>query len=235
MSRQWFITDIHGEYAGILRLLEFVRFDPSADRIVFGGDLVGRGPDSGPVLREVRRLQRLHPESVRAVAGNHEEMMLGYFRDGDALWLHHGGREALRSFREEFPDPETLNEHVDWAAGLPLVIGDDEYVYAHAGIEPDKELAAQSREIVWMEEDVLYGYPRSELLRATGGRPVVHGHTPCEFIYFDGVRLNGDLGAHTYSVREEQALGLIDLAHLEYYVYKLHSRRIEKRRIQTFG
>ena len=54
--RKLFMTDIHGEYDGMMRLLERARFEPGADRLVVGGDIVSRGPDSGRALQAVRRL-----------------------------------------------------------------------------------------------------------------------------------------------------------------------------------
>lgn len=235
MVRKLFMTDIHGEYDGMMKLLEHARFDPAADRLVIGGDMVSRGPDSGAVLRELRRLALEYPGQVTVLAGNHEEMMTAYVRGQSELWLRHAGRHTVPKLSKTFGAAEELQIHLDWAASLPLLHEDDEYVYTHAGLVPSASLQDQDREILWMTESDFYAYSRQQVLNCTGGRTVVHGHTPCEYIYSDGARVNCDLGAHSYSVAEEQALALVDLTGRQYDVYKLYSRRIMTRKIGYFA
>lgn len=84
---------------------------------------------------------------------------------------------------------------------------------------------------MWMDEAEFYSIPKASLLRHTGGRPVIHGHTPVERIYCDGARLNADLGSNTYAIAEERGLALVELEQMVYYAYKPFTGKIEKRSI----
>ncbi|MDF2922739.1 MAG: serine/threonine protein phosphatase [Paenibacillaceae bacterium] len=230
---KFFMTDIHGEYKGMELLLKQARVDYSKDRLIVGGDMINRGKESAKVVRKLRKLAAAHPDRVQVLGGNHEEMVRDYYGSGDKLWLSHGGRETLKDFEKTFSKTE-MEEQIQWLCNLPLIYEDEEFVYTHAGLNPSEPLDKQSREILWMTEAEFYTISRESLLALTHSKPVVHGHTPVERIYYDGVRLNGDLGSHTYSVREERGLALVNLTRMTYSVYKQHSGRIEERRIIRF-
>ncbi|NGZ74933.1 metallophosphoesterase [Saccharibacillus alkalitolerans] len=231
-ERKLFVTDIHGEYRGLIELLREMDYDAFNDRLTVGGDLIDRGPDSALVVRYLRTLQLTHPERVTVLTGNHEEMLKWYRADKSKMWLIHGGAEALASFERTFEDDAESRENLDWLLTLPMVAEDDEYVYTHAGFVPDQPLYEQSRDILWMSENEFYAYSRESVLQATGGRTVVHGHTPCEFICFDGARLNCDLGSHTYAIEESRGLALVDLTGREYAVYNCGSGAVTRRRLR---
>lgn len=229
--RKLYMTDIHGEYAGMQQLLDYASYIPAVDQLVIGGDMVSRGKDSGPVLKEVRRLSLLYPNQVKIVIGNHEEMMGWHYEGKSKIWLSHAGNETIRSIKQTFNRENELQDLLKWTNTLPLIVEDEEYIYTHAGINPYVALEEQDREILWMSEFDFYSYPRPVILECTGGKPIIHGHTPCEFIYFDGARMNCDLGAHTYAIEEERALGLVDLSNRIYYVYKTATGKILERKI----
>ncbi|MDN4095614.1 MULTISPECIES: metallophosphoesterase family protein [Brevibacillus] len=228
---KFFMTDIHGDLKGMKLLLKHVEVDLTKDQLVFGGDMINRGKESAGVVKEVKALMEKHPENVHAVIGNHEEMMSWYYERGDRLWQNHGGHETIQSFQKTFPDEKSRQEHIEWVCSLPLLYEDDEFIYTHAGLNPYEPLDSQKREILWMEEMDFYSYPKGMLLSATFGKPVVHGHTPIERIYFDGARMNCDMGSNTYMIEEERGLGLVNLSEMIYWVYKPAQKKIEKRRI----
>ncbi|MCM3624342.1 serine/threonine protein phosphatase [Brevibacillus borstelensis] len=230
-AMKYFITDIHGDCKGLKLLLKHAGVDFSKDQLVFGGDMINRGRDSAGVVKEVKALMEKYPENVHAVIGNHEEMMSWYYERGDRLWLSHGGRETMQSFQRTFPTEEVRQEHITWACSLPLYYEDDEFIYTHAGLNPHESLERQSREILWMEELDFYSIPKDLLLTATLGKPIVHGHTPVERIYFDGARLNCDMGSNTYIIEEERGLGLVCLSEMTYWVYKPALKKIVKRKV----
>ncbi|MEI0738854.1 metallophosphoesterase family protein [Paenibacillus sp. JTLBN-2024] len=227
---KYFITDIHGDFKGMQLLLKHAGVDLSKDQLVFGGDMIDRGKESAEVVKAIKSLVDSYP-NVHAIIGNHEEMMGDYFRNGDRLWMSHGGQETLRSLKKLFPDEIERNTFINWATSLPLLFEDNEFVYTHAGLNPYEPLDKQSREILWMPESDFYTIPGDALLTLTHNKPIIHGHTPVEYIYFDNVRLNGDLGSNTYSIEGERALGLVNLTEMVYYVYKQAEKKIEERKI----
>ncbi len=227
---KFFMTDIHGDYYGLELLLKHAKIDFSKDQLVFGGDMINRGKESARVVKLIKELTDAHPHNVHVVTGNHEEMMGDYFRRGDKLWLRHGGKETLLNFEKIFSKAE-MEEHKEWIMNLPLVFEDDEFVYTHAGLNPNELLHSQSRDILWMSEYDFYSIPKSALLNLTHNKPIIHGHTPVERIYFDGARLNADMGSNTYSVEEERGLGLVNLTEMYYWVYKQSSKKMEMRKV----
>ncbi|QCT01472.1 metallophosphoesterase [Paenibacillus algicola] len=231
---KYFITDIHGEYNGLELLLKHAEIDFPKDQLVFGGDYINRGKQSGKVIRRVKELTQAYPNNVVALIGNHEEMMRDYYRSGDKLWQNHGGRETNIDFEKTFTNEEVRKEHIDWACNLPLVYEDDEFVYTHAGLNPFEPLEKQSREILWMSEFDFYNIPKEPLQTVTMHKPIIHGHTPVERISFDGIRLNADLGSNTYVIEEERGLGLVNLTEMTYLVYQQSQKKIEKREIARF-
>jgi len=112
-----------------------------------------------------------------------------------------------------------------------LLYEDDEFVYTHAGLNPHELLHQQNRSILWMSESDFYSIPKSILQRLTDNKPIAHGHTPVERIYFDGVRLNCDMGSNTYSIKEERGLGLVNVRELTYIVYKTALKKMETRNV----
>ncbi|MBN2982366.1 MULTISPECIES: metallophosphoesterase [Cohnella] len=230
---KYFITDLHGEYNGLEILLKHAEIDFAKDQVVFGGDYINRGKQSGNVIKRIKMLSQAYPQNVVALIGNHEEMARDYYLSGDKLWLSHGGRETLRDFEKTFSGAE-LKEHVEWVCNLPMVYEDEEFIYTHAGLNPYEPLDKQSREILWMPESDFYSISKEHLFSLTRNKPVIHGHTPVERIYFDGGRLNCDLGSHTYFIEEERGLALVDLSRMTYFVYKQFTGKVEKRKISRF-
>jgi bis(5'-nucleosyl)-tetraphosphatase (symmetrical) len=131
--RRIFIGDVQGCRTELERLLERVRFDPSADRLHPVGDLVNRGPDSLGALR------LLHDLDAHAVLGNHDLHLLHVasgrrkLRTGDTL-------DALLAA----PERAAL---LRWLAAQPFLRVHADLYCVHAGLhprwaDPSAELAA---------------------------------------------------------------------------------------------
>ncbi len=71
------VGDIHGCFDLVLRAMDKVAFDQSRDRILSVGDLIDRGPGSARCVRF------LSHDWVVAVRGNHEDMLLQAYADGE--------------------------------------------------------------------------------------------------------------------------------------------------------
>ncbi|MCM3005438.1 metallophosphoesterase [Priestia koreensis] len=219
--RKFVISDIHGSYREMMQLFEHAAFDPETDQLVVVGDMMNRGPDSGPVLKEIKRLHETY-ENVHVTIGNHEEMMLWYIGNILDMWLQFGAKEAADSINETFSEPGEVADLLEWLRTLPMRWDDDEYVYSHAGFEIP--YGDTNRENLWMKRKDLYRYSKQQILDETGGKTLVHGHTPIAAVTFDGARLAIDLGAQVVSKRPK--LALVELTEFVAHVYDFDQEMI---------
>lgn len=171
------IGDIHGCHRALLDILRQCRdyTQGQTHRLVFIGDYVDRGPDSGAVIATLRDLEQRHaPDMVVCLLGNHEQMMLDAVDTGDPMnWLFNGGGETLQSYGVR--NPKSLpQEDVAWIRDLPLSFDDGKRFFVHAGVDPDHPLDRQAREaLLWIRGP----FHRSN---KDYGRLIIHGHTPME-------------------------------------------------------
>ncbi len=178
------IGDVHG----CLEQLQLLEAEIAADGadiegekwLVTLGDHVDRGPDSAGVIEHVMGPA---PAGFRrfSLLGNHEVMLLDFFRDPDAhaYWLDEGGTQTLGSYDAGFnlTTPSRITDwvpprHLDFMATLPVYLSLPGWLFVHAGIRPGVPLGLQTDEdLTWIRAPFL----TSQL---TGGLRVVHGHTP---------------------------------------------------------
>lgn len=219
------IGDIHGYDSHFERLIDRIRIDAEQTgekpRIVLLGDYIDRGPASRQVLERILRLEAAPWCDLVALKGNHEDALLRFLDEpefGDT-WRTWGGAATLASYGVAMPfltnTIETWQEvsvafaativpaHRAMLERLPAIYQADDYLFVHAGVDPDRLLTEQGPE-TWM-------YIRGRFLRAEKACDyvVVHGHTPEDEpsntpwrvgvdtgIYFNGVltavRLHGE-------------------------------------------
>ncbi|MFT5454422.1 MAG: hypothetical protein ACI9K2_000899 [Myxococcota bacterium] len=133
------IGDVHGEIDGLVRLLWRLGVDVerrTADRaLVFVGDLVDRGPDSGAVVELVQGL--VEAGIAFCVAGNHElNLLQGDAKEGNGWFLGHDDGYAPLS-RRPFPskpvtDSDDRSAILEFLATLPVVLERDDLRVVHA-------------------------------------------------------------------------------------------------------
>jgi hypothetical protein len=127
------IGDVHGCLDELLALLDVVQYHQGADRLVFVGDLVDRGPDSIGVVRFVRQL------GVECVLGNHEEKHVRWAKR-EANYRATGKPNPMRPFSPELREMNeqfVAEDHIGWLAALPLYLRlDPRWVVVHAGFQP---------------------------------------------------------------------------------------------------
>lgn len=157
------IGDVQGCYPELQRLLEKLRFDPTADRLWFCGDLVNRGGQSLATLRLIHELR----ESSTITLGNHDLSLLAIaLRKPDAQSrVNPELREVL--FAEDAP---VLFE---WLRSQKLLHHDEAlgWTMVHAGLAPGWTLRQAQRSAQEIERELSSPrYPR--LLRNLfGNRP----------------------------------------------------------------
>jgi len=173
-TRTIVIGDIHGCLEELQDLLSATGAAP-ADQLICVGDLLGKGPDSGGVLRWAKGTPNL-----RCVLGNHEDRLLRAWRAGKTPDEKSSDTETARQLGASF------GEAMQFVSEWPLFIEEDDFIVVHAGLDPKiAQLDRQSRETLltirtlqdgktpWYEEYsgkklVLFGHwPRPAPVRRT--------------------------------------------------------------------
>ena len=123
------IGDLQGCYDPLRRLLDYISFDPAADRVWFVGDLVNRGPASLEVLRFVKSLGA----AATVVLGNHDLHLVmqaaGY------------GRASKEDTLTEVLGAPDRDELLAWLRARPLVHVEGDWAMVHAGLLPSWTVA----------------------------------------------------------------------------------------------
>ncbi|MFA6219277.1 MAG: metallophosphoesterase family protein [Erythrobacter sp.] len=207
-ERYYVIGDVHGRLDLFDALVAAIEADDAAlpamqTTVVFLGDLIDRGPNSAAVIDRARAWTKLR--KVRFIAGNHEEMFLQSFEDKEMLrhFIKHGGRETILSYgikRKRYNELTVKDlqyemdalvpvRHRKFLAGFEDMIVAGDYVFVHAGINPQRSIEEQKQsDLRWIRERFLkHSAPLSHV--------VVHGHTIFEQVEATEHRIGIDTGA----------------------------------------
>lgn len=218
-ERIYAVGDIHGRLDLFEQLILEIEADDSARNsanttIILLGDLVDRGPESSGVVEAA--IQLGSRRSVRALCGNHEEMLLKSLEDVKHMraYLNHGGRETVLSYLKH-PDEysrltfdeliqnllEVLPEdHLKFFQALENKVVFGDYLFVHAGVRPGIAIDDQSlSDLRWIREPFLSSDQPC-------GYCVIHGHTISDEPEVRSGRIGIDTGA--YQSGRLTALGL---------------------------
>ena len=179
------VGDVHGMRAELDRLLEMIDADqPGRDKVVvFLGDFVNRGPASRQVIERLIEGPRAAGQKWLFLRGNHDQMLLDALSGGSerdfAELMRKGGAETLASYGLRRKDATLTRarravpaEHLRFLANLSYCHAAGGYFFVHAGVDPDRPLAAQSPK-------TMLTIRRPFLRKAHRlGCTVVHGHSP---------------------------------------------------------
>jgi len=191
------IGDIHGCAARLRDLLYRLPYEPGRDRLVFLGDYINRGPDTAGVLDLLCGLKERDPDLI-ALLGNHEYLLLEYHRSGDPALLPYlrkmGIDATLKSYGMhtafslqslDFLPPT----HLAFLTGLRLYWETGEYIFVHAGLEPDRALAEQ--------DATSFCETRGNFISGNFdlGKKVIFGHNEFELPLVTATRIGIDTGA----------------------------------------
>ena len=175
---RYVISDIHGEYALFMRLLEKIKFS-DGDVIYVCGDMVDKGTESVRLLKTL-----LHMPNAHCILGNHEYGFLAYY------WAvmknspsDFGG--VLADLKRWFPfDGDLLDwDIVDRLERLPLYMEEEQFICVHAGLPLDDDdrivPPALVRDMVMLEDRT---FMRPEVV-PKGSKCMFFGHTPTRNLY----------------------------------------------------
>jgi serine/threonine protein phosphatase 1 len=186
------IGDIHGRRDLLAGALDALRdaaraATASGQRVsaVFLGDYIDRGPASRGVIEDLMAFEAEAPCEIIFLRGNHEQVLLDVARGRDPGrgWLKHGGFATLESYGAALPPGEPRGElqpvvraavpasHLNFLNRTKLMARFGDYLFAHAGLRPDRLIQEQSpADLLWFR----YYDDETPLHSAT----VVHGHSP---------------------------------------------------------
>lgn len=186
------ISDIHGEYQRLIKLLKKIDFNDS-DMLYLLGDMIDRGNKSLKILQFAMQHQ-----NVIALMGNHEYMAiqpLNWLSSNDISqlknmsadltkdfveWLNIGGQSTMTEFQALTHDEQEnilqyLNELLPYKE---LTVSGQQFVLVHAGIDnfsKTKDLAEYNI------EELIFDKP-SYYLKYFDDKYLVTGHTPTRYI-----------------------------------------------------
>jgi bis(5'-nucleosyl)-tetraphosphatase (symmetrical) len=123
--------DIHGCLDELMISLEQLKFDPAQDRLIFAGDLIDRGPDSGGVVNFAKNHE--------AVCGNHDDKHIRYHKHA-----------LIKRENPHYKNPVNLSEDkrrthsqlsdddLQWLGSLPkkIYLEKEHILVVHAGVLP---------------------------------------------------------------------------------------------------
>lgn len=206
------IGDIHGRADLLERKLARIKADPVTPHqkktVVYLGDLVDRGLKSREVIDLILAHEAQDLDQVWLM-GNHEEFMVRFLAEPENSmeWLTYGGAETLLSYNISvaagaFNAKKAIKAAEDLQAAMQdaghdrffarfqdsFELGD--YLFVHAGIDPEKPIAGQGPEILrWIREPFLS-------FSGTLPKVVVHGHTVTDEPTVRNHRIGLDTGAY---------------------------------------
>ena len=210
------IGDIHGSLNELTslhkKILTHDKFDVKNDLIIYLGDYIDRGKNSKEVINQILKLKNNKIKTVNLM-GNHDEFMIDFLfnnKNNIENWLNFGLDQTLRSYgievvdfiKDGFGDDiidqlrntllSTMNEeHINFFKSLELSFSSENYLFVHAGIDPNKKLEDQTKEnFLWSRSKSFFDKDfKSEKI-------IVHGHTPEENIINNLFRINIDSGCY---------------------------------------
>jgi bis(5'-nucleosyl)-tetraphosphatase (symmetrical) len=147
------IGDVQGCYEPLQRLIQYIRFDPSVDRLWFVGDLVNRGPDSLSVLRLIKQLG----ERAVVVLGNHDLFLLAV-AEGIAT-------PRLEDTLQIVLDAPDRDELLSWLRQQRLLYREGPFAMVHAGLLPQWSIA-EAEQLACEVETGLQGPTYRDILNA---------------------------------------------------------------------
>jgi serine/threonine protein phosphatase 1 len=142
MDKHFFII---GDVHGCLKTLEEVisHWDHEREILIQLGDLIDRGAYSPQTVRYCIELERRHPDSVKFLRGNHEQMLLDFYNDISTSWLANGGRDTLHQFVKA--DLE-IREFLPWIDKRHFYYETDHVFISHAGLAKELNKAIDPRD-----------------------------------------------------------------------------------------
>ena len=209
------IGDIHGCLKQLVtlqdKIFSYPKYNKDEDLLLYLGDYIDRGLGSKDVINHILQLQT---EGIKSIflMGNHEQFMIDFlFNKINNLsnWLMNGADQTFKSYdievaefiKDGFEDnnidklrdiflSKLTKEHVFFFKNLKLTYIMGDYLFVHAGINPEKSLKDQDKmDFLWARSDKFFD-KNFEFEKI-----IVHGHSPEKEVINLPYRINVDTGS----------------------------------------
>ena len=209
------IGDIHGCLKQLVtlqdKIFNYPQYNKEEDSLLYLGDYIDRGPSSKDVVNHILQLQT---EGIKSIflMGNHEQFMIDFlFNKINNLsnWIINGADQTFKSYdlevaefiKDGFEDDnidklrdiflsKLTKENVYFFKNLKLTYTMGDYLFVHAGINPEKSLSEQNKmDFLWSRSDKFFD-KNFEFEKI-----IVHGHSPEKEVVNFPYRINVDTGS----------------------------------------
>ena len=165
------ISDIHGSFYTMKKLLDEVKFNREHDKLICLGDMCDRGKNTKLVWEFLYNLQQEFPHHV-VLLGNHEDMFnlaIKEARYGNNLSVrqdHYFRNSGLTTLQSFYPEATVETRGIyfkkfaaeykplrKWLKNLPTRYENSDYYFIHAGVDFTKNFWNQThRDMIWIRE-----------------------------------------------------------------------------------
>jgi bis(5'-nucleosyl)-tetraphosphatase (symmetrical) len=130
-----FVGDIQGCSEPLERLLREAQYNPECHRLIPVGDTINRGPDNLGVLTLLQAL------GAEPILGNHEQKILQALGNE-----HRSGWMERQSISRDLLRSPRLNHWLDWLSRWPVFRQGEDWLAVHGGLHPVLSLEETPRE-----------------------------------------------------------------------------------------
>jgi len=140
------IGDVHGCYEELVELLAKASYNPTKDRLIFVGDLVGKGPFSKQVVDLAIEYD------AECIRGNHDHIVIEWYLSDGKRKVKPTYLDIAKSFTQD-------NWNYLLSCDYYIELEDEHALLVHAGVEPGKSLAEQDPFVLMNIRNILDGAP----------------------------------------------------------------------------
>lgn len=173
------VTDIHGCYKTLEKLIEKTGYDKDKDMLICLGDMIDRGNHSYEVTEFFKEMKKNAPDRTIIIRGNHEQFLIDSMGDPDSeyLWKQNGGGKTKRSFIRK---QQSAYAFSDWLKkNTELYYEEKDFACTHAGRNKDRLEDEYGHDLLWNRSSLEQNSFRGKIT-FIGHTPL---HAPC---YCDG-------------------------------------------------